>query len=117
MRATPNPSKKRPVAVLAYLGDTLGPRLGGLAWLRRLSPFFYYAGGHPLRNGLQVGDAAVLLGATAAMLGAAVLAFTRRDVAADGLVRPGQASRSRERPMISSSRRALVDVASPSRRR
>jgi hypothetical protein len=41
---------------------------------------FAYAGGHPLRHGLQVGDSAVLVAVAAALVGAAALAFARGDM-------------------------------------
>lgn len=69
------------VAVVAYFGNTIAPQIDAVAGLQRLSPFYYYARGEPLRNGLQAGDAAVLVAATAVFLAVAALAFNRRDVA------------------------------------
>lgn len=69
------------VAVLTYLGNTLGPSIDALAWTQDLSPFFYYSGGSPLRDGWQVGDALVLAGASLVLLVVAVVGFVRRDVA------------------------------------
>jgi ABC-2 type transport system permease protein len=69
------------VAVAAYFGNTLAPRVHGLGWLRRASPFHYYLGNEPLRNGLDVRNCLVLAAIAAALLGLAVLAFARRDVA------------------------------------
>jgi ABC-2 type transport system permease protein len=69
------------VAVVAYLGNTLARQVDGLGWLRRVSPFWYYSGGDPLRNGFQLGDSAVLLVASLLLVGAGLLLFTRRDVA------------------------------------
>jgi ABC-2 type transport system permease protein len=68
-------------AVLAYLGDTFAPQVDGLGWLRQVSPFWYYSGGEPLRNGLQAGDCAVLVVASAALVAVGAVLFNRRDVA------------------------------------
>ena len=68
-------------AVLGYFANTLAPQQQAIAWLQRLSPFSYYAGGQPLRHGLQVGDAAVLLAVSIALVAAGTLVFSRRDVA------------------------------------
>lgn len=69
------------VGVVSYFANTLAPRVEGLAWARRLSPFYYYAGGEPLRYGFQAGDAAILLLLTVALIGAGVVGFNRRDLA------------------------------------
>jgi len=54
----------------------------GLATIRPFSLFRYYMGDDPLRNGLNLGDAAVLAGVTVIFLVIAVMAFDRRDLAA-----------------------------------
>ena len=69
------------VGVGTFLGNNLGPTIEGLAWLRDVSPFHYYSGGMPLRNGLQAVDAAVLIVASLALVIAGALVFDRRDVA------------------------------------
>jgi ABC-2 type transport system permease protein len=69
------------VAVLSYLANTLGPTVDWLEWTQNASPFFYYSGGRPLANGLQVGDALVLAGIVMAFVAIAVVAFRRRDIA------------------------------------
>lgn len=69
------------IGVVTYFANTLAPRVEGLEWARRLSPFFYYSGGEPLRHGFQVGDAAILLLLTGALIGAGVAGFNRRDLA------------------------------------
>jgi ABC-2 type transport system permease protein len=68
------------IAVLSYFANTLAPQQQATAWLQKLSPFAYYAGGQPLRHGIQVGDAATLLVASIVILSAGVLVFSRRDV-------------------------------------
>jgi len=69
------------IGVGTFLGNNLGPTIEGLAWLRDISPFHYYAGGMPLRNGLQVVDAVVLGAASLALVVAGGFVFDRRDVA------------------------------------
>jgi len=68
------------VAVLSYFANTLAPQQPATEWLQRLSPFAYYAGGRPLERGVQLGDAAVLLATSAALVVVGVLTFARRDV-------------------------------------
>lgn len=48
---------------------------------REASPFTWYIGDEPLRNGLQVGHVAALVGTTLVLLALAVWTFNRRDVA------------------------------------
>jgi ABC-2 type transport system permease protein len=69
------------VAVLAYLANGVFPQVEGLEWTRDLSPWHWYLGGEPLKNGLQTGDALLLLGVTLVLVAAGTWVFTRRDVA------------------------------------
>ena len=56
------------------------PLVGGIAWLKYLSPFYYYAGHDPLRRGIDAVDL-VVLGALALVLTAlGTAAFERRDL-------------------------------------
>ena len=48
---------------------------------REASPFTWYIGDEPLRNGLQFGHGAALIGTTLVLLALAVWTFNRRDVA------------------------------------
>jgi ABC-2 type transport system permease protein len=67
-------------AVAAYLVNGLAPLVDGLEIPRKLSPFYHYAAGDPLRHGLSVGHSLVLVAiATAATL-IAPAAFARRDL-------------------------------------
>ncbi len=68
--------------VAMYLVDALANIVDGLKVLRPLSLFKYYMGHDPLRNGLDLGDMAVLAVVTAVFLVAALVAFDRRDLAA-----------------------------------
>jgi ABC-2 type transport system permease protein len=69
------------VAVAAYFLNSLAPVVKVLERYRRLSPFYYYIGADPLKNGLNLGHAAVLIGLTGLLLVVALLAFERRDLA------------------------------------
>ncbi len=66
--------------LVAYFINSLAPVVKGLEPYRQLSLLYYYIGADPLRNGLNLGHAVVLLGVTAVLLGVAVLVFQRRDV-------------------------------------
>jgi ABC-2 type transport system permease protein len=69
------------VAVGGFFGHTLGPTVGGLAWLDTISPFRYFSGGLPLRNGFQAADGVVLLVASLVLVALCGLRFDRRDIA------------------------------------
>jgi ABC-2 type transport system permease protein len=69
------------VGVLTYFANNLGPSVDWLAWSQDFSPFHYYSGGEPLRNGFQLIDSLVLLGASILLVALAVIGFERRDVA------------------------------------
>ena len=69
------------LGVAAYLANTLGPSVDAIAWSQKLSPFFYYSGGMPLRNGWQPADGLVLLAASALLVALAVVSLRRRDLA------------------------------------
>jgi len=69
------------VAVGGFLANNLAPMVDEIAWLRDISPFHFYSGGEPLKNGLQVADLGVLVTASLALVGLGGLVFDRRDVA------------------------------------
>ncbi len=69
------------LGVLTYFANTLAPQSESLAWLQNLSPFHYYSGGQPLRNGLQLADATILLVVSLVLVAVSTLVFSRRDVA------------------------------------
>lgn len=64
----------------AYLINGLAPLADVIHSIRWLSPWYHYAAGDPLRNGLSAGHALVLLGITVTAVAVAVVAFDRRDV-------------------------------------
>jgi predicted NUDIX family NTP pyrophosphohydrolase len=69
------------VAVLAYLANGVFPQIQGLEWTRDLSPWHWYLGGEPLKNGLQTSDALLLLAVTdkSGRTSAGILLWRRRD--------------------------------------
>jgi hypothetical protein len=69
------------LAIAGFLINSLSSLAEGLKPWRPLTLFYQYASNDPLSNGLDVGDAAVLLAFAAAMALAALVAFHRRDLA------------------------------------
>ncbi|MFB4317673.1 ABC transporter permease subunit [Actinomadura sp. 21ATH] len=67
------------LGVAAYALHGFAPRIGA-EWLRHLTPFHYYIGGEPLKNGLRPADAAVLAAATAVLIAAGAWRLSRRDI-------------------------------------
>ncbi len=49
------------LAVAAFLANNLGPMFEGIESVQKLSPFYYYLDGYPLRNGFDVGGISVLV--------------------------------------------------------
>ena len=68
------------VGVAAFLVNSLAPLVEALEPLQRLSPFYYYYGSDPLRNGLDPLHAAVLAVGGLLFVVVAVIGFRRRDV-------------------------------------
>jgi ABC-2 type transport system permease protein len=69
------------VAVLGYLADTFFTQINGLKWTEKFSPFNWYLGGEPLKNGLQWGHAALLLGFAVLFIAAGTWRYNQRDIA------------------------------------
>lgn len=70
------------LGILGYLINGLAPLIDGLAWLRYLSPFYYYAGGDPIANGTDLSHLAVLAVGTVSLTIFAAVAMARRDLRA-----------------------------------
>lgn len=68
-------------AVAAYLLNALAAIVPALDPVRALSPFYHYGAGDPLRHGLSIGHAAVIVVAAAVCALLAAPAFARRDLA------------------------------------
>jgi ABC-2 type transport system permease protein len=69
------------VAVLAYLANSFLPQIEGLEWTEKVSPFHWYLGGEPLRNGLDASGIGLLLGVSVVLIALGTWRFTRRDLA------------------------------------
>jgi len=68
------------VGAVAYLLHVVAPMVESLAWLRKLSLFYYYGGAEPLRLGLRPAYAGVLLAVIVVAALVAWVSFERRDV-------------------------------------
>jgi ABC-2 type transport system permease protein len=68
-------------AVAAYLVNGLAPLVHALKVPQKISPFYHYAAGDPLRNGVSLSHLAVLVAIAAVATALAPVAFSRRDVA------------------------------------
>ncbi len=69
------------VGVAAYFLNSLAASVKSLEPYRKLSFFYYFIGADPLKNGLDAGHVAVLVGVTLVLLAVALVVFERRDVA------------------------------------
>lgn len=68
------------LAVATYILWGLAPLIEGISSLERLSPFFWALAGDPILNGVQAGNALLLVGAGLVFAAAGVLLFQRRDI-------------------------------------
>jgi ABC-2 type transport system permease protein len=68
--------------VVMYLVQALSPQIESLRAISWLSLFHYYLGHNALKNGLDLGDTAVLAAVVVAFLAASLVLFERRDLAA-----------------------------------
>jgi ABC-2 type transport system permease protein len=67
-------------AVAAYLVNSLAPLVTSLESAQKLSPFYHYAAGNPLRTGLAPGHFLILVAIAAVAAAAAALVVRRRDL-------------------------------------
>ncbi|MDH4140823.1 MAG: ABC transporter permease [Coriobacteriia bacterium] len=68
------------VALAAFLANNLAPMLEYLDVAQKFSPFYYYLGNDPLREGFDAGGSAVLVAAGLVLAALAVWGLNRRDV-------------------------------------
>ncbi|SOD71024.1 ABC-2 type transport system permease protein [Jatrophihabitans sp. GAS493] len=68
------------VMLLAYLADSFIPLIDGLAWVRNLSPYYWFVGSDALSNGLSLWHCALLAGTAVAATALAAVALNRRDI-------------------------------------
>ena len=69
------------VGIVAYVANTFGPIVDGLEWSQYLSPIYYFIGGDPMANGLNLAHSGVLIGASVVLVAAASYLFERRNLA------------------------------------
>jgi ABC-2 type transport system permease protein len=69
------------LAVAAYLVNSLAALVDALEPAQKLSPFYHYAAGDPLHQGLDPWHTLVLLAVASAAAAVGVIAFGRRDLA------------------------------------
>lgn len=67
-------------AVAAYLVNGLAPLVDGFEVPRKLSPFYHYAAGDPLRHGLSLAHLSVLAGIAVVATLVTPAVFSRRDL-------------------------------------
>ena len=67
-------------AVFAFLVDGLAPQLDSIAWMQKLSPFYWYDATGTLKEGLAPAMTLLLAGVTIVFAIAAIATFNRRDV-------------------------------------
>ncbi len=69
------------VAVAGYFTQSLSSLVTGLRPIAKVSPFYYYASGEPLRQGLNLAHVIVLLAVTLVLFAIELTVFKRRDLA------------------------------------
>ena len=69
------------VGILGYVANSFAPIVDGLSWAQYLSPIYYYIGGDPLSNGLNLVHVGVLVVVSGTLVGLASYLFERRDLA------------------------------------
>jgi ABC-2 type transport system permease protein len=68
------------VGVIGFLINGFAPLVDAIAWLRYVSPFYYYSGHDPIANGVDSAGITVLIAATLILTAIAVIGFRRRDL-------------------------------------
>jgi ABC-2 type transport system permease protein len=68
------------LAVVAYFVNALAPLITGMEGWRILSPFYWYVGNDPLRNGIEPVHAIALAGVAVAGVLVAAVVWERRDI-------------------------------------
>ena len=68
------------VAVFMFLVNGLAPLVDSIAWLQKVSPFYWYDATGTLKDGLDLAMTGLLAGMTVLLVVAAAIVFNRRDV-------------------------------------
>jgi ABC-2 type transport system permease protein len=79
-RRSPTLAVTSALALLAYLCASFLPLITALGWTRSVSPYYWFLGGDPLANGLQLGHCGLLLGVAAVAAVLAVMRLNGRDL-------------------------------------
>jgi beta-exotoxin I transport system permease protein len=69
------------VAVLGYLADSFFTQIDGLKWTEKFSPFDWYLGGEPLKHGVNLSHAGLMLGLAVVLVALGTWRYHRRDIA------------------------------------
>ena len=69
------------VAVFGYLAKGIFPQVEALEWAENLSPFHWLNSENPLRSGIQIGDALLMLGLASVLVAVGTWLLNRRDIA------------------------------------
>ena len=69
------------VAVFGYLAKGVFPQVEALEWVENLSPFHWLNSENPLRSGIQIGDALLMLGLASVLVAVRTWLLNRRDIA------------------------------------
>jgi ABC-2 type transport system permease protein len=72
------------LAIAGHFFNGFAPLSASMAGWARLSPFYYYLTGDPLRNGMHWGHGAILAGLTVILIALSVVLFQRRDIRQTG---------------------------------
>lgn len=68
------------IALITYLAGSFLPLIKGLRWIREISPYYWFTGNDPLRNGLQVEHFVAMIAVGVLATALATVAFNRRDL-------------------------------------
>jgi ABC-2 type transport system permease protein len=70
------------VAIVGWLINSFAPLVGAIAWLKYVSPFYYYAGHDPLTQGVDIVGVIVLGVVTLVLTALGMFGIERRDLRA-----------------------------------
>jgi ABC-2 type transport system permease protein len=70
------------ITLVMFLVNGIAPAVGGIAWLKYLTLFYYYEGHNPLTDGVYLPGLAVLAAFAVVLTAAAVAGFANRDLRA-----------------------------------
>ncbi len=68
------------MAVLGYVADAIGPMVDGAEWLQTISPWYWFLGGDPLVEGVDLVGFALLIALALVAAVGGLVRFERRDL-------------------------------------